>query len=44
MKIVSLALKIIVDREIGAPGHEEDIVDTLHTIDKWYLREKINRL
>ena len=44
MIFISLTLKIIIDREIVAPGHRKYVVDGLNERDKIYLREKINML
>ena len=38
MEIISLTLKIIKDREIGATGNGKDVVNVINTRYKRYLR------
>ena len=39
-----LALKIIINRSIGTPGHGKYVIYGLNVIYKSYLREKMNSL
>ena len=38
--MISTNFNIIVDRMIGAPGHEKDVVDGINACDKIYLMRK----
>ena len=40
LSIISTNFNIIVDRMIGAPGHEKDVVDGINACDKRYLMGK----
>ena len=41
LSLLSSNFNINIDRMIGAPGHGKDIVDTINTCDKRYLKEKM---
>ena len=38
---ISFKYKIIIDRMIGAPGHGKNLVDSINTSDKTYLKDKM---
>ena len=40
LSLLSSNFNITIDRMIGIPGHEKDIVDAINACDKRYLKEK----